>query len=35
MVGTWGKENGMFKLDFRKFKKPEDNEVEKALAIYR
>ena len=31
VVGTWGKENGMFKLDFRKFKKPEDNGESKKL----
>ena len=31
VVGTWEKEEGMFKLDFRKFKKPEDNGESKKL----
>ena len=31
VVGTWEKEDGMFKLNFRKFKKPEDNGEPKKL----
>ncbi len=31
VVGTWEKEDGMFKMDFRKFKKPEDNGESKKL----
>ena len=34
VVGTWVKENGMFRLDFRKFKRPEDNGESKKLWQY-
>ena len=27
VVGSWEKEDGLFKLNFRKFKKPDDDKV--------